>query len=131
MSYGEGPYLNGKWAKVAAADMWGEIVHPTIEEIAIMILDFWEEVQRDHPGALWSDLVLWEMDLKGAYTLLDVSPTEVSIFAQELADDLIYFHLCTPAAFQVVTRTIKWELKHKLSGRSTMYVDDLLGICLR
>ena len=138
MSYGEGPYLNGKWAKEAAVELYGEIQHPTIDEIACMIMEFWEQAQADHPGVLWSDMVMWKMDLKGAYTLLDVRPEEVGMFAQELTDGLIYFHLCgvfgwscTPAAFQVVTRAIKWELKHKLRGLSTIYVDDLVGVCLR
>ena len=78
------------------------------------------------------------MDLKGAYALLDVRPEEVAMFAQELTDGLIYFYLChvfgwscTPAAFQVVTRAIKWELKYKLRGLVEMYVDDLVGVCLR
>jgi hypothetical protein len=55
------------------------------------------------------------------------------IFAQELVDGLICFHLCgvlgwsgTPAAFQVVTRAIKWELAHKLRRKHVMYVDDIL-----
>ena len=138
MSFGEPPYLNGKWAKEEAAEMYGEIVHPTIDDIACMILDFWDKAQIDHPGVLWSDLVMWKMDLKGAYTLLDVRPDEVGMFAQELTDGLIYFHLCgvfgwscTPAAFQVVTRAIKWEMRHKLEGMSDMYVDDLVGVCLK
>ncbi len=28
MSFGEPPYLNGKWAKEEAAELYGEIVHP-------------------------------------------------------------------------------------------------------
>jgi hypothetical protein len=81
---------------------------------------------------------MWKMDLKGAYTLIDVHPDEVGMFAQELVDGLMYFHLCgvfgwscTPAAFQVVTRAIKWELRHKLRGKAVMYVDDICGISLR
>jgi hypothetical protein len=137
MSFGEGPYLNGKWAKDEAAEIWGDIIHPTIQQIAMMVMEFWDKVQTTHPNATWSDLVLWKMDLKGAYTLIDVLPDQVGMFAQELTQDLVYFHLCgvfgwscTPAAFQVVTRAIKWELKHILEGLADMYVDDLLGVCL-
>ena len=36
----------------------------------------------------------------------------------------------TPAAFQTVTRAIQWELSHALHGMSTMYVDDIIGVCL-
>jgi hypothetical protein len=138
MSYGEKPYFNGKGAKNAAAELWGPIEHPTIEEIATMVLDYWEEVTAEESYVQWSDLVMWKMDLKGAYTLLNVHPDEVGVFAQELVDGLIYFHLCgvfgwscTPAAFQVVTRAIKWELRHKLKGMAVMYVDDICGISLR
>jgi hypothetical protein len=138
MSYGEKPYLNGKWAKNEAADMWGPIEHPTIADISSMILDYWDEVIASEPDTDWNQLVMWKMDLKGAYTLIDVHPDEVGMFAQELVDGLIYFHLCgvfgwscTPAAFQVVTRAIKWELLHKLKGKAVMYVDDILGISLR
>jgi hypothetical protein len=106
LSYGEKPYLNGKWAKNAAAAMWGPIEHPTIEDIAAMILDLWEEILTGQPDASWSDLVMWKMDLKGAYTLVDVHPDEVGMFAQEMMDGLMYYHLCgvfgwscTPAAF--------------------------------
>jgi hypothetical protein len=66
MSYGEKPYLNGKWAKNAAAEMWGSIELPTIEEIATMVLDYWEEVTAEEPDVQWSDLIMWKMDLKGA-----------------------------------------------------------------
>jgi hypothetical protein len=138
MSYGEGTSLNGKWAKNEAADMYGPIEHPTIEDVSCMILDFWDEIVGKVEGVGWDELVMWKMDLKGAYTLIDIRPEEVAMFAQELVDGLMYFHLCgvfgwscTPAAFQVVTRAIVWEMKHKLKGKGIMYVDDILGICLR
>jgi hypothetical protein len=35
----------------------------------------------------------------------------------------------TPAAFQVVTRAISWELKHALRSRTLMYVNDIVGVC--
>ena len=52
-----------------------------------------------------------------------------------LTDDVVYFQLAgifgwagTPAAFQVVTRAISWELRHALLSRTLMYVDDIIGI---
>jgi hypothetical protein len=65
--------------------IWGPIEHPTIDDIAVMILDFWDEVLRDDPANGWSDLVMWKMDLKGAYTLMDVRPEEAGLFAQDLS----------------------------------------------
>jgi hypothetical protein len=138
LTYCEGHHLNGKWAKNLAAEEWGPIEHPTIDNVAEMILGFWEESLADQPQVRWDQLVMWKMDLKGAYTLMDVHPEDAGMFAQELVDGLIYFNLCgvfgwscTPAAFQVITRAIMWELRHRLRGRAVMYVDDILGICLR
>ena len=37
---------------------------------------------------------------------------------------------CTPAAFQVVTRAISFELCHWLTSRTLTYVDDVIGICM-
>jgi hypothetical protein len=112
--------------------------HPTKDNIAVMILDFWDKVLKDDPVARWSDLVMWKMDLKGAYTLMDVRSEEAGMFAQELMDDNIFFHLCgvlgwscTPAAFQVITRAIVWELRYKLRGKAKMYVDDIFEVSLR
>jgi hypothetical protein len=70
------------------------------------------------------DLRLWKMDLKGAYTLLSFRPSDAGLFAMLLTDDLVYFQLARifgwgskPAAFQVVTRAITWELRHSLRSR--------------
>jgi hypothetical protein len=60
----------------------------------------------------------------------------VGLFGLLLTDDLVYFQLAsifgwsvTPAAFQVVTRAISWELKHTLRSTTLMYVDDIIGVC--
>ena len=38
---------------------------------------------------------------------------------------------CTPAAFQVVTRALLFYMNHKLIGKVLIYVDDIMGVCLR
>ena len=55
----------------------------------------------------------------------------------KLTGDLIYLQICgifgwssTPAAFQVVTRALKWEFKSRLKSLTEMYVDDVIGVCL-
>jgi hypothetical protein len=60
---------------------------------------------------------IWKMDLKRAYRLLSFRPEDVGLFAMLLSEDRVYFQLAgifgwsgTPAAFQVVTRAITWEL---------------------
>jgi hypothetical protein len=55
-----------------------------------------------------------------------------------LTGDLVYLQIAgifgwsgTPAAFQVVTRAITWELKHALQSRTVMYVDVIVGVCFK
>ena len=54
----------------------------------------------------------------------------------EVTGDLVYLQIaeifgwaCTPAAFQTVTRAIKWELSHTLKSAVEMYVNDIVGVC--
>jgi hypothetical protein len=100
-----------------------------------MILDFWDEVLRDDPAAGWSSLVMWEMDLKGAYTLMDVRPEEAGMFAQELVDGLT---LIWGVRVVVHTRGLSGHHSGHHMGAQTqaarqgkMYVDDIFGVSLR
>ena len=70
--------------KAAAEARWGMIRHPTINGMALIILDFWKKVMELDPSADWSHLRVFKMDLKGAYTLIDVLSEDVGCFAQEL-----------------------------------------------
>ena len=137
MSYCDGTPLNCDEAKQMGETWWGEIELPTIDTVVIMILEFFTaELLRD-PASKWSDLRLWKTDLRGAYQLLSVRPDNAKYFAMEIFGDRIFIHLCgifgwtcTPAAFQVVSRGIQWELKHRLKGSCKMYVDDIIGVCM-
>jgi hypothetical protein len=115
---------------------YGQIQHPTIEDIAKMVHDFWTEEKKSNPKLRWEDLRLWKMDLKGAYTLLSFRSRDVGLFAMLLTGDVVYLQIVgifgwsgTPAAFQVVTRAVLWELRHALKSRTLMYVDDIIGVC--
>jgi hypothetical protein len=138
MTFCPGMSLNTDETKQAAKELWGEIVHPTITDIIIMILEYWDKVRVLEPDAVWEDLVIWKMDLKGAYTLLSFRPENAALFAVDLANNKTFISLCgvfgwapIPFAFQVVTRAITWELKFVLLGVNCMYVDDIMGCCLR
>ena len=74
MSFGEPPYLNGEWAKDAAAAFYGKIVHPTLDDIVNMILDIYDKLKFEHPDLSWKDMVIWVMDIAGAYTHLSIPP---------------------------------------------------------
>ena len=98
---------------MTVASYYGEIRHPTIEDIVKMILKLWARAQERDPETRWEDLRLWKMDLKGAYTLLSYRPEDAGLFGMELTGDLIYLQIAgifgcayTPAAFQVVARAL-------------------------
>ena len=138
MTYVDGTALNTEEATKEAEDYYGPIRHPTIDDIAVMILDSFTAFGASQPGKEWSDLRIWKMDLKGAYTLLSFRPEDVSLFGMEVTGDLIYLQLCgifgwacTPAAFQVVTRALKWEFAQALRSSTEMYVDDVIGVCFQ
>ena len=131
----DGTPINTDETSAAASSYYGRILHPTIDDIAVMIHDFWLEAIRSDPNRDWSELRIWKMDLKGAYTLLFFRPEDVGLFAMLLTGDRVYLQIAgifgwsgTPAAFQVVTRAISWEMKHALRSRTLMYVDDIVGV---
>jgi hypothetical protein len=77
LSYVDGTPLNTDETADAATRHYGKIVHPTIDN---MINSFWAEAQRENPNLRWTDLRIWKMDLKGAYTLLSCRPEDVGLF---------------------------------------------------
>ena len=136
LTYIDGIPLNSDFTTNEAANYYGEIKHPTIEDIVKMVLTFYTQAKKKDPEAKWEDLRLWKMDLKGAYTLLSFRPEDAGLFGMELTGDLVYLQIagifgwaCTPAAFQVVTRALKWELSHVLQSMTQMYVDDVIAVC--
>ena len=84
MTYVDGCALNTPETAAAAAEYYGEIVHPTIDDIAKMIMSFWKKSLEEEPGMRWSSLRIWKMDLKGAYTLISFRPEDVGLFAMQL-----------------------------------------------
>ena len=122
--------LNGDQVKAAAAEMFGAITLPTIKGIMTMILEFKDK----SPRRPWSDVSVWKMDLKGAFTLLSFRPDQVKLLAMQMMGGLVLLFLCgvfgwtaMPAAFAVLTRAIIWEvLRKKITA--TMYVDDIIGV---
>ena len=137
LSFVDGTPLNTSETKEAASDFYGKIQHPTIEDIAAMVGKFWTHAVSQDPLVAWSEVRLWKMDLRGAYTLLSYRPESAGVFGMLLTDNIVYFQIAgifgwsgTPAAFQVVTRAISWELEHRVSSTTIMYVDDIIGVGL-
>ena len=137
LSFVDGTPLNTPETAAAAADYYGAIRHPTIEDIATMVCKFWRSTVANNAQACFSSLRMWKMDLRGAYQLLTFRPEDAGLFAMMLTEDLVYFQVAgifgwagTPAAFQVITRAVAWELRHRLTSASIMYVDDIIGVGL-
>ena len=125
----DGTPLNTDATAEAATAYYGPITHPTIEDIAVMVGRFWKDAAARDPSLQYEDLRLWKMDLKGAYTLLSFRPEDVGLFGMLLTDNLVYLQLAgifgwsgTPAAFQVVTQAIAWELRSRLKSRTICHV---------
>ena len=132
----DGTPLNTDETAAAATAYYGQILHPTIEEFAVMIHRYWLAALQSDPQADIRRLQIWKMDLKGVYTLLSFRHEDVGLFGMLLTGDLVYFQIAgifgwsgTPAAFQVVTRAISWELKYALRSDTLMNVDDVVGVC--
>ena len=132
--YGNEP-LNSSATKERSDQLWGVIRHPSIEDAANMINDYYDAAVKDDPTLEWSDLVVFQKDLKGAFTLLFFDADEVQHLAMEMTDDKVIIFMCgifgwtgTPAAFQVVNRAIMHELEHALIGSALMYSDDIFGV---
>jgi hypothetical protein len=127
------PVLNSDEVADWAKEYFGEIEHPTIVDIVLMIWEF----KSSHPEVSWLDIALFKLDLKGAYNLISFKKQFCKLFAVELVGGIVVIFLCglfgwsaTPAAFQVVTRALVFEMGLRLMGRCCMYVDDILGVTL-
>ena len=112
------------------AAQWGEIKHPTVIQLVLMVL-----TAADIHG--WNNLVLWKKDLKGAFNLLNYNPASCKLFAFPLSDGLTMIHLAglfgwigMPHAFQVLTRSLQALCSHIILGLCYWYVDDLMAVSL-
>ena len=109
---------------------WGEIKHPTVDQLVNMVL-----TSADIHG--WDNIILWKKDLKGAFNLLNYNPDYCKWFAFPLVNDVVVIHLAglfgwigMPHAFQVLTRMLQALCRHIISGLCYWYVDDLMAVSL-
>ena len=127
--------LNSLETKEQSDLLWGKIHHPSIDDVANLIMKYYEDAVSQDPNFNWDDLELFTKDLKGAFTLLFFDADDVQHLAMEMTDENVIIFICgifgwtgTPAAFQVVNRGIVHELKYVLHGAAIMYSDDVLVV---
>jgi hypothetical protein len=82
-----GTKINTDATAAAAAAYYGEIKHPTIDDIAVMVYDIWRAAKERNPLVRWEDMRIWKIDLRDAYTLLSFRPEDVGLFAMLLNYD--------------------------------------------
>jgi hypothetical protein len=114
--------------RAAIALKWGEIKHPTVDQLVKMVL-----TSADIHG--WDNIILWKKDLKGAFNLLNYNPDYCKWFAFPLTDNIVVIHLAglfgwigMPHAFQVLTRMLQSLCRQLISGLCFWYVDDLMAV---
>jgi hypothetical protein len=119
--------LNDKFAKAKVKEVWGEIRHPTLEDLVLMILRASDRWGKD-------GVELWKMDLANAFGLLDIAPQSVHLLANALTNNVSMLYTVgmfgwvgTPYAFDVITRSLRWRMRESIRGEGDMYVDDLMG----
>lgn len=130
--------LNSEQAKLACDELYGEIHHPSLSDLVTQVIECHREELAADPTVTWDDLVMFKVDLAGAFTLMSFRPEDVPLMAFELTEERVMFFLCgifgwtgTPACFDVVTRAMRFELARLVKGRVSMYVDDIIGVCLQ
>jgi hypothetical protein len=137
LTWGVPPILNGDFAAEWAAEMYGNIVHPTILDVVLMILDTVDKVQLADPLVDLGDLCFWKVDISGAFNWLDFLPSDVHCMAQELANGRVFLSLVgvfgasiLPFAFNVISKAFRHEVKKTTRGGADIYSDDGFGCCL-
>jgi hypothetical protein len=125
--------LNSDHTKLESDELWGQIKHPTLKDICLLIDNFCIAEAKADSAFKDDDIVLIKLDLQQAFTLVDFEANGVKHLAMEMTDNKVIFFLCglfgwsgTPAAFNVYTRAIIHELIHRIRGKALMYVDDII-----
>jgi len=114
--------------RAVTATQWGEIRHPTVVQLVLMVL-----TAADVHG--WDQLILWKKDLKGAFNLFNYNPAFCKLFAFPLSDGVTIIHMAglfgwigMSHFFLVLTRSLQALCSHIIIGLCYWYVDDLMAV---
>ena len=124
-----GTALNTKHVKEVVKTLYGDIDPVQIEELVSMVV-----AQAKRVG--WDNVVLWKMDLKGAFNLIFFRACDAGLLAMEMANGLTmisivgsFGHTATPFGFDVVSRTILHDVRAGSMGGACICCDDVMGAC--
>ncbi|WP_353203064.1 hypothetical protein, partial [Polynucleobacter sp.] len=134
-SYGNlNAQLNTDEVREMAREKYGDIELPTVIDLAQMILKHLDDIKQwGHKSS--EDLVLWKMDLKGAFTLLFFRPVDCGLLVLPMTDGLSVIHIAGnfgltlfPFIFNVISRCILRAISLIIMGLICMYIDDIMGV---
>jgi hypothetical protein len=124
-----GGQINTPYVRAAMEALFGPIKPPEIDGIMKKILTEAERVG-------WDNLILWKMDIKGAFNLLFFRHDQAGVMSHDLMCGLTLINIVgnfgwcgLPYAFFVVTRSILRAVQARVTGVVDMFVDDLMGCC--
>ena len=131
-SYDNGKHglINSEFVKHAVKEFYGAIELAQLEELMRMILR-----QLEVATGVWEDIVLWKMDLKGAFALLNFKVNEIGLLTMVLTEDLCFLSLVGnfglsqfPFIFGVISRVLLRAINSEIQGEMNIFVDDFLGV---
>ena len=124
--------LNSLHVKEQAKVKWGRIDPVSIQILIVKIVLF----MRDNPGCAF---MLFKMDMKAAFSLFTMLARHIRLLGFLLTDSIIQFEITGsfgktdyPYVFNVFTNVVKREaMKRVIRAILDMYVDDIMGICVK
>jgi len=131
-SYDNGNHglINSEYVKQAVKEFYGKIELAQLEKLMQMILR-----QLELANGVWEDIVLWKMDLKGAFALLNFKVDEIGLLTMCLTEDLGFVSLVGnfglsqfPYIFGVISRVLLRAINSEIKGEMEIFVDDFLGV---
>jgi hypothetical protein len=103
--------LNSDHTKLESDELWGQIKHPTLKDICLLIDNFCIAEAKADSAFKDEDIVLIKLDLQQAFTLVDFEANGVKHFS--------FFHC------------LNYDEEHQLSLNSVMDIDRLPSNLLR
>jgi hypothetical protein len=124
-----GGLINTDMVRDTIRGIYGHIHPAQLDHIVTMI-------HRQAALHGWDKIILWKMDLLGAYNLIFFKAADAGLLAMEMTDGLTLISMVghfgwvgTPFAFDVISRLIVKLVNMRAKGEAVIATDDLIGCC--